>query len=276
MNDQQFDPGEAGRPSEAELRDLAALADGTLPESRRAEVEARVAGSAVLSDELARQRRGLAAIRAAGSEVAAPARLRANVAALRGEAPASPEARSAPAERGRWGRWAAIGAASAVAAAAALALVVLPAGTPTVDDAAALAARPATEPAPATQEGQRTLLAASFEGLAYPDWEREFGWRAVGERSDELEGRPTNTVFYENDDGQRIGYTIVSGEPLESPSGGERSTVEDVEFETFAADGTSGVTWLRDGHSCVLAGEGVERSTLLELAAWKGDGAVTF
>jgi hypothetical protein len=36
------------------------------------------------------------------------------------------------------------------------------------------------------------------------------------------------------------------------------------------------VTWLRDGHSCVLAGKGVERSALLELAAWKGDGAVTF
>jgi hypothetical protein len=26
----------------------------------------------------------------------------------------------------------------------------------------------------------------------------------------------------------------------------------------------------------VLAGKGVERSTLLELAAWKGEGAVTF
>jgi hypothetical protein len=276
MNDQQSEPGETDRPSEAELRDLAALADGSLPESRRAEVEARVAGSALLSDELARQRRGLAAIRAAGSEAAAPARLRAEVAALRGEAAVRTEARSGPLERVRSRGWPAIATAGAVAAAAVLALIVLPTGEPSVDDAAALAARSATEPAPTTQEGQPTLLATSFEGLAYPDWAREFGWRAVGERSDELEGRSTNTVFYENEDGRRIGYTIVSGEPLDPPSGGERSTIDGVEFETFAVDGTSGVTWLRDGHSCVLAGEGVERSTLLELAAWKGDGAVTF
>jgi hypothetical protein len=198
------------------------------------------------------------------------------VASLRGEGVVRTGARSGPVERGRRGHWAAIAAASAVAAAAALALIVLPAGEPSVDDAAALAARSAADPAPTTQEGQPTLLATSFEGLAYPDWAREFGWRAVGERSDELEGRSTRTVFYENEEGRRIGYTIVSGEPLEPPSGGERSTIDGVEFETFAVDSTNGVTWLRDGHSCVLAGGGVERSTLLELAAWKGDGAVTF
>ena len=36
------------------------------------------------------------------------------------------------------------------------------------------------------------------------------------------------------------------------------------------------VTWLRDGHTCVLSGSGVPRRTMLELAAWKGDGAVAF
>jgi hypothetical protein len=271
MTDSQF------QPSEADLRDLAALADGSLPESRRAEIEARVAGSAVLKDELDRQRRALAAVRAAAAETRAPARLRETVEGLRrGEAPVRTQAGRAPSERPWWARWPAVATAGAVAVAAALALIVLPAGEPAVDEAAELAARPASEPAPPTETDQPTLLATSFEGLSYPDWKREFGWRAVGERSDELDGRATHTVFYENREGRRIGYTIVSGDALDPPSEGEQSVVEGVELTAFAADGASAVTWLRDGHSCVLAGEGVERSTLLELAAWKGDGAVVF
>ena len=123
---------------------------------------------------------------------------------------------------------------------------------------------------------QPALLAASFEGLSYPDWKREFGWRAVGERTDELDGRDAHTVYYKNSDGARIGYTIVAGDALPDPPGAERSVVDGVELAAFNADAANGVTWLRDGHSCVLAGEGVKRSTLLELAAWKGDGAVTF
>jgi anti-sigma factor RsiW len=271
MTDQRSQPDSA--PTEAELRDLAALADGSLPEERRAELEARVAASPILSDELARQRRGLAAIRAAASETAAPAGLRANVEALRGRG--RPERPATAGGRRPWSRWVAAGTAAAAVAAAALALIVLPGGEPSVGEAAGLAALPASEPAPASRADEPTLLTASFEGLDYPNWEREFGWRAVGERSDELEGRTTHTVFYENADGRRIGYTIVSGDPLEPP-GGKRSTVDGVELESFAADGGSGVTWLRDEHTCVLAGEGVERSTLLELAAWKGDGAVAF
>jgi hypothetical protein len=36
------------------------------------------------------------------------------------------------------------------------------------------------------------------------------------------------------------------------------------------------VTWVRDGHTCVLSGVGAEAATLLDLAAWKGKGAVRF
>jgi hypothetical protein len=271
MTDSQF------QPSEADLRDLAALADGSLPQSRRAEVEARVAASAMLREELGRQRRALAAVRAATAETRAPAGLRERVEAIeRGEAPARTRVERAPVGRPWWARWPAVATAGVVAVAAALALIVLPAGEPAVDEAAQLAARPASEPAPPTEPDQPTLLATSFEGLSYPDWQREFGWRAAGERSDELDGRTTHTVFYENREGRRIGYTIVSGDALDLPSDGDQTVVEGVELTAFAADGTNAVTWLRDGHSCVLAGEGVERSTLLELAAWKGDGAVVF
>jgi anti-sigma factor RsiW len=263
------------QPSEVELRDLAALADGSLPEERRAEVEARVAASPALGEELARQRRALHAIRTASSEVRAPASLRARLEVpQRARTSGRPGARQ-PRSAGRpWSRIGAIIAAGA--AAAAVALIVLGGGGPTVDEAAQLASQPPTASAPATQSGQPTLLAASFEGLAYPNWEQEFGWRAVGERSDELDGRATHTVVYENREGRRIAYTIVSGDGLDPPADGEESVVDGVELAAFEADGAEAVTWLRDGHSCVLAGKGVERSTLLELAAWKGDGAVTF
>jgi hypothetical protein len=212
-----------------------------------------------------------ATIRSASSEVRAPAELRQRVDDLRGGPPAPAKPRP------WWTRFPAVASATAAVAAAVLAIVLLSGGgDPSVTDAAALAQLPAAEPAPAAEPDQPTLLAASFEGLSYPDWEREFGWRAVGERSDQLDGRDAHTVFYENADGARIGYTIVAGDALDEPSAAKRSVVDGVELAAFEADGANGVTWLRDDHSCVLAGEGVERSTLLELAAWNGDGAVTF
>jgi hypothetical protein len=36
------------------------------------------------------------------------------------------------------------------------------------------------------------------------------------------------------------------------------------------------VTWLRARHTCVLSSDDVGRRELLELAAWKGEGAVSF
>src|SRR3954452_20172127 len=67
------------RPSE---RDLAALADGSLPPARRARVERAVAASPELQAELRDQCYALDAVRAAGAE-RAPAALRARVATVR-------------------------------------------------------------------------------------------------------------------------------------------------------------------------------------------------
>ncbi len=260
--------------TENDLRDLAAIADGSLPSARRAEVEARIAASPTLAAELERQRRAVTAIRGANAEVGAPASLRRRIeeAGGRREAP-SPEPSTG---RRWWTGWPAVALAGAAAVVIAVGIVAMPGAEPTVAEAAAVAALPATEPAPQQQPGAPALLAASFEGLSYPDWADEFGWRAVGERSDELDGRATNTVFYENAEGVRIGYTIVAGDALDSPEDSERTVVEGVELDAFSADGERAVTWLRDGHTCVLAGEGVPEETLLELAAWKGDGAVAF
>ena len=81
-------------------------------------------------------------------------------------------------------------------------------------------------------------------------------------------------MFYERD-GERIAYTIVDGERLDWPEAD--TTVRDgVELRPFEEEGRNAVTWLREGQTCVLSGEGVDTATLLELAAWKGKGSVRF
>ena len=250
--------------TERDRRDLAAHADGALPNRRRAALEVRLAGSPALRDSLDRQRRAAGALRAI--EVEAPARLRT---VLAGERPAPARRRFAPLA------WA--GAAAAVAAVA-VAIVVLAGGAsaPTIDEAAGLASRPATAPAPPPRADQPTLLAAEAEGLAYPNWAGEFGWRASGERSDGLGDRDATTVLYRNADGNQLAYTIVSGDALEPEAGAETTKVDGVELAVTRDGDRTVVTWLRDGHTCVLSGSGVPRRTMLELAAWKGDGAVAF
>ena len=250
--------------TQRDRRDLAALADGALRAPRRAALEARLADSPALRAGLRGQRRAAGALRAI--DVSAPARLRT---ALSAERPAPARRRFAPLV------WA--GAAAAVAAVA-VAIVLLAGGasTPTIEQAAGLASRPATAPAPAPRADQPTLLTAEAEGLAYPNWAREFGWRASGERSDELGDRDATTVLYRNADDNRLAYTIVSGTALEPEPGAKPTTVDGVRLSVTRDGDRTVVTWLRDGHTCVLSGSGVPRRTMLELAAWKGDGAVAF
>src|SRR4051812_24933457 len=123
--------------SDAELADLARLVDGTLPAGRRAEVEARVAGSPQLSSIVERQGVALDALRGM-ADTGAPARLRADVERRRGSG--RPDATRR--------RRAAVVPAIAVAASLVLVLaLVLPgmfSGGPSVADAAALAAKPPT------------------------------------------------------------------------------------------------------------------------------------
>jgi hypothetical protein len=249
--------------TERDRRDLAAHADGALPDRRRAALEARLATSPGLRASLDRQRRAAGALRSI--EVDAPARLRT---VLAGERPAPTRRPFAPLA------WAGAAAVAAVA----VAIVVLAGGAsaPTIDEAAGLASRPATAPAPGPRAGQPTLLTAEAEGLAYPNWAREFGWRASGERSDRLGDRDATTVLYRNADGNELAYTIVSGDALEPEAGAEATKVDGVELAVSRDGDRTVVTWLRDGHTCVLSGFGVPRRTMLDLAAWKGDGAVAF
>ena len=151
--------------------------------------------------------------------------------------------------------------------------LILPLGGLTVEDTLAAATRPIDSPAMPDPQNDK-LLAEQVDGVRFPNFAGKFGWRAVGVRVDELEGRDMRTVFYERG-GKRIAYTIVAGEQLEWPD--VEPTVRDgVKLRPFDEDGREVVTWLRGGQTCVLSGEGVSEATLLELAAWKGMGAVKF
>src|SRR5436305_2559486 len=247
------------RPTE---RDLAALADGSLSPTRRARVERAVAASPELHAELHAQRVALAAVRDLASE-RAPASLRARVALAR---PARRPVR-------RVGALAVAGTA-AVAAAAVLTLGG-PATTPSAADAAVLGARAPGAPAPQAADGRPVLRGPRGAGLPFPYWQDHFGWKAIGQRHDRLDGRPATTVFYRHR-GQVIAYTIVGGAPLQAGTPARTTVLEGTVIRAFAAHQRHVVTWLRRGHTCVLAGTSAADATLLRLAAWRGGGDIPY
>jgi hypothetical protein len=247
-------------------RDLARLADGSLRGRARTKLEARVATSPVLRAALERQRATASALR--GLDVAAPPRLRQRIEADR----ARP---SAPVRRRRLAFGGALaGAAAAIALTIAL---VAPSGSggPTVVQAAQLSNLPATEASVPVDPANPKLLDAAVDGVPFPNLHANFVWHEAGDRSDELDGRDTKTVFYERA-GQRIGYTILSGDPIDPPAGANPSVQNGVRLSTATEDGRAIVTWLRDGRTCVLSGKHVSAKDLREVASWKGDGAVPF
>jgi hypothetical protein len=259
------DPSQS-EPDERTIRALASLADGSLHGRERARLEDRIASSPGLRAAFERQRAGVTALR--GLELAAPAELRARVEGARASA-----RRVAPRRR----RWTvAVPIAAAAAAAGLLAALLLPGDEtgPTVPQAADLYQRP---PAAAVEvdPSQPNLLAANVEGVPFPNLRREFGWRAAGTRTDELDGRLARTVFYRRA-GKRVAYTIVSGDGIRAPADSHPSRLNGVNLHSFDSGGRRVVTWWRDGRTCVLSASGVGGRQLLTLASWKGDGAVPF
>jgi hypothetical protein len=245
-------------------RALASLADGSLHGHERAELEARLASSPRLRAALARQRTGASLLRSV--DLAAPAELRARVEMARASA--------RPKRRRRW----VIGApiAAAAAAAALIAVLLLPSGSanPTVPEVASLYQGPPTA-AVAVDQSNDKLLAAEVEGVPFPNWRGEFGWRSAGTRADRLDGRIAKTVFYRHDD-KRLAYTIVSGDGIRAPAGSHLTRLNGVNLHSFESGGRRVVTWWRDGRTCVLSTADVGEHQLLTLASWKGDGAVPF
>ena len=120
-------------------------------------------------------------------------------------------------------RWPAAGVAAG-AVAVTLAVVVLVGGGPGIEDVAAAAARPPTASVAAVP-AESKVLKERVADVRFPNYFGKFGWKAVGTRTDEIDGRATRTVFYEKG-GRRIAYTVVSGAALEEPGAADRATVE--------------------------------------------------
>jgi anti-sigma factor RsiW len=254
--------------SAEEIAELSALADGTLPAERRPAVEARVAASPELRALVERQRRAVAATSAAASEPV-PTSLQAAV---------EERVRGARGRRGRAGRLvprlAFGGAAAAVATVVLVLLLVGGSSGPTVADAARIALRPSTEPAPPPLDHSRAKLSERVDGVVFPDLGQSWGWRAVGLRHDSLDGRNTAIVTYASH-GRRIWYGVVAGSALPRPSEAQTTVRRGVSYETLRVDGQATVTWQRLGHTCVLIGAASPRK-LLTLASWRGRGTLRY
>ncbi len=271
--------------------ELAALADGTLPEHQRDALLTRVAESPELAAELEDQRRAVMLVRSLG-RVEAPTLLRRSIelaaagdTAAAGEgqpagtgaaiAPMSGRARARDARRSlSLRRPPRLAAAVALATAAAVVLVlVLTTGggtsAPTALQASSSGLGSATHAAPAESPHNPRLLAASAAGIDYPYWGGKLGWRAVGTRTDMVGGRTVTTVFYTNSRALRIGYSIVSGAALAIPAGSASVQRHGVSFHVLNHANPTIITWREAGHTCILTARGVGAGTLMRLATWQ-------
>jgi hypothetical protein len=208
------------------------------------------------------ERRVVSALERAAATERAPARLRARIEADRPRA-ASVARRSTALYGATF--------SGAVAVVALLIVLVLPAGTPggpSVSQAASLAVRGPTSPAPGPDpRAPATRIDQEVGRVYFPNWfDQGLGWAAVGQRIDQLRGRRAVTVYYQGH-GTRIAYTIVSGRGLPPPKGSVIHKGAE-RLRTMSVDGRLAVTWRRAGHTCVLSGMGVTADQLELLAAW--------
>lgn len=242
-------------PSPKVLAELSAMADGTLEPSRAAKLRELIASSPELGERYERERRAVLALQSLSAD-AAPASLRFAIETRRHRVH-----RRRP--RPLYG-----GALVAAAAALAAALVLLlPGGTPgapSVSQAAELALHGPALPPPAA-EGDK--LAVGVGEVYFPNWKHWFGWRAVGQRTDHLDGKLAVTVYY-GLAGKRIAYTILAAPPLRRP-GSRMLHLDGIDLQSFMTRGRLVVTWRRGGHTCVLSGAGMTTAQLAVLAGWK-------
>ena len=166
---------------------------------------------------------------------------------------------------------------SPVAASVALAVLVVALTTAGGDQGArAFASISAAARHAADTRERRHAARALAPGRRVPDWSREFGWMAEGGRighdrrppgGDRLlhAPRPPDRLHR----GRRRAARAARGEPRTRRVGG----VELIQFRDGPRDV---VMFERGGRTCVLAGDVLSAETLVELASWRGRGAVEF
>ena len=255
--------------SDDELADLARLADGTLPAERRAEVEARVAASPQLVEH--RRAPGRRAGRAArhGRHRRPGAAARATSTGARGAG------RTARGARRRF----LFGGALAAAAAVALALIARAAGRisggPSVADAAALAKKPPTQPAPAACPGTPQLLRAEVDDVPFPNYAAKFGWTAVRRaRGRSLRPRRDHRLLREGRPRDRLHDRVRR---LARPAADARVDHARRRRVPHASATTAERRHVGARRPHVRAvRRGCAAAELLELADWRGKGAIPF
>jgi hypothetical protein len=250
--------------SHTEEAKLSALADGSLDPAERESVNAWIAGDSRLRKRYEQQRAVVDRIRQATAQSQAPAALRAQIEADR----------SARRNRPRVAVWGTAGLAGSAAVAAVVLGLTLPGGTPaapSVSQAASLALRGPSAPAPAPDPHYPNVkLARDVQDVYFPNWSGSFGWRAVGQRVDRLGQRTAVTVYYARGKSW-LAYTIVGAGVLPQ-AGGQVSSLAGYELHTLSSGGRTIVTWRRDDHTCVLSARGVPAPILRHLAAWRPSG----
>jgi anti-sigma factor RsiW len=239
--------------------ELVLFVDGGLAPERAAAIEASAGADAELRNRIALMRAGRDRLRAAAAATEAPFELRRRIDALIAQPP-----------RGRR-RWRPLAVLASVGASLAVVLaLVLAGGAPSVGDVLDAAGE---SPAATVTLAGGPLLKVHVEGTRFPDYEQKFGWRAVGQHEDEVDGRLVRTVDYRKG-GDRVSYSIVAGDALDEPDG---SDLEAEGTRIRRVGDARAVTWRRGGHTCVMEGSpGVSVSTLAELAGWKAKGEISF
>lgn len=241
------------------VADISALADGSITPDRRRQVEPQIEASEELRSLLERERAAVGLLRQARERERASESLRRRVEReqLRHSRPA------------RRPRVALNGLAAAAALAGVTAVLLLTGGAatgPSVAQAAGLAARGATAPAPPVSSRDPRALSGGVGEVYFPNWKSTLGWSAVGQRVDRIGGHRAVTVYYRWRE-QNVAYTIVSVPALDQPHGG-LVTTGGLRLRVISSAGRRIVTWRRDGRTCVLSSRNVPAGQLESLAAW--------
>jgi hypothetical protein len=135
-------------------------------------------------------------------------------------------------------------------------------------EAARFAALPAEAGAPVADSAHPKLLKAEIGEVTFPAW-TEYPWKAKAQRTDELDGRDAQTVFYDDPDGVRLGYTIVDGEALDWPEDARRVVRDGVEVHVVRRDGRILAFWRVNGQTCIIsAPDTVPEDRVVALAAY--------
>ena len=92
--------------------------------------------------------------------------------------------------------------------------------------------------------------------------------------------------MYYTHEGHRIGYTVLEGDAYEPPPGSREYDTNGMTVHIYAPQGEAThhsahgdvservAIFERNGRTCILAGEVLDERTLVELAAWEGDGTL--